>query len=91
MGENKADFRTGRSTADATQIIVRIQEDKTDYRKRRSQVPERVRRNEKVVEARLLELEKAYPRVNKPCLWGILKRAELGVMDAAEKEKGRSS
>ena len=30
------------------------------------------------MEARLLDLEKAYPRVNKPFMWGMLKRAGLG-------------
>ena len=69
LDENQAGFRTGRSTADATQIIVRVQEDMADYQKRRTQQPEKAEeRPNKVMEARLLDLEKAYPRVNKPCL-----------------------
>ena len=79
LGENQAGFRTGRSTADATQVIMRIQEDVADYKKRRRQQPEKAaEREEQRMEARLLDLEKAYPRINKPCLWGMLKRAGLG-------------
>ena len=69
LGENQAGFRTGRSTADATQVIMRIQEDVADYKKRRRQKPEiAAEREEQRMEARLLDLEKAYPRENKPCL-----------------------
>ena len=79
LGENQAGFRTGRSTADATQVIMRILEDVADYKTRRRQQPERATdREEERMKARLLDLEKAYPRVNKPCLWGMLKRAGIG-------------
>ena len=78
LGENQAGFRTVRSTADATQVIMRIQEDVADYKKRRRQQPEREAEREKQqMEARLLDLEKAYPRLYKPCQWGMLKRAGL--------------
>ena len=51
---------------------MRIQEDVADYKKRKRQQPERAaEREEQRMEARL------YPRVNKPCLWGMLKK-ELG-------------
>ena len=76
LGENQAGFRTGRSTADATQVIMRIQEDVADYKKRRRQQPEKAaEREEQRMEARLLDLEKAYPRINKPCLWGHVEKS----------------
>ena len=78
LGENQAGFRTGRSTEDATQVVLRIQEDVADYKKRRQQPERAMEREEQWMEARLLDLGKAYPRVNKPCLWGMLKRAWLG-------------
>ena len=50
----------------------------SDYKKRREQQRERAEeREEMIMDARLLDLEKAYPRVNKPCLWGMLKRCGL--------------
>ena len=79
MDENQAGFREGRSTADATQLLTRIQEDVADYRKRRELQPQRAMAEEEIrVQARLLDLEKAYPRVNRPCLWGLLRRYGLG-------------
>ena len=65
VDENQNGFRPGRSTADATQVFVRIQEDVNDLRKRR-----RLAREEEVEdpEARLLDLRKAYPRVSRPAL-----------------------
>ena len=79
MDENQAGFREGRSTADATQLLTRIQEDVADYKKRRQQQPQRAMTEEEIrVQARLLDLEKAYPRVNRPCLWGLLRRYGLG-------------
>ena len=61
VDENQNGFRPGRSTADATQVFVRIQEDMVDLRKRR-----RLRgleeESEEDPEARLLDLRKAYPR-----------------------------
>ena len=65
-------FRPGRSTADATQIFVRIQEDVVDMRKRRQRNGEEISLDSDPA-ARLMDLRKAYPRVNKPALWGILK------------------
>ena len=65
VDENQNGFRPGRSTADATQVFVRIQEDVNDLRKRR-----RLAGEEEVdyTEARLLDLRKAYPRVSRPAL-----------------------
>ena len=75
LDENQSGFRKGRSTADATQIMVRIQEDVNDYRKRR-QMTGRGDSME-IPEARLLDLRKAYPRINRPVMWGILERYGL--------------
>jgi hypothetical protein len=79
VDDNQCGFRPGRSTADATQIFVRIQEDTRDLRKRRNL---RGTGAEATVgddpEARLLDLRKAYPRVSKPALWGILTRCGIG-------------
>ena len=76
LDDNQCGFRSGRSTADATQIFIRIQEDVTDLRKRRTLAGEDPT-NVEDPEARLLDLRKAYPRVNKPALWGILTRCGL--------------
>ena len=70
VDENQNGFRPGRSNADATQVFVRIQEDVNDLRKRRLAGEEEV----EDPEARLLDLRKAYPRVSRPALWGILRR-----------------
>ena len=70
--ENQSGFRAGRSTADATQVMVRLEEDAEDLRKRRRRRGDEEESGSDPV-ARLLDLKKAYPRVNKPALWGILK------------------
>ena len=74
--ENQSGFRAGRSTADATQVMIRLEEDTEDLRKRRSRRGEEEMAESDPV-ARLLDLRKAYPRVNKPALWGILERYGL--------------
>ena len=72
---DQAGFRQARSTADATQIFVRLQEDaellqlsypnyKNDSNSNRAQ-------------AILLDLKKAYPRVNRPMLLAILSKYGL--------------
>jgi hypothetical protein len=71
--DDQSGFRKGRSTADATQVMVRIQEDTMDLRKRMAAKGEDLEEG-KVPVARLLDLSKAYPRVSKPALWGILER-----------------
>ena len=71
MDDNQAGFRSGRSMADATQMLVRMPEDGVDLRRRWRE--EEVGDGD-VPTARLLDLRKAYPRVNKPALWRLLER-----------------
>ena len=73
LDENESGFRPGRSTADASQMLVRIQEDMVDLR-RRKQLAGAPLDDPCDPEARLLDPTKAYPRVNKPALWEILRR-----------------
>ena len=75
LDDNQAGFRQGRSTADATQMMVRMQEDAVDLRKRAGVDG---LSDEDTPTARLLDLRKAYPRVNKPALWRLLQRYGIG-------------
>ena len=77
LDENQSGFRTGRSTGDAAQILIRMQEDVDDYRRRLGDRYEEVRSSDRWPQARLLDLRKAYPRVSKPALWGLLERYGL--------------
>ena len=74
LGEAQQGFRTGRSTTDAAQIFVRIHEEmeRTFSNRKRRGEPNLPRGDDPV--AILLDLKKAYPRVNRPCLWSILRR-----------------
>ena len=74
LDENQADFRQGRSTADATQIFVRIQEDVKVVRNMEEINNGREERKEMAI---LLDLKKAYPRVSRPILWAILEKYRL--------------
>ena len=74
LDENQAGFRQGRSTADATQIFVRIQEDVKVVRNMEEISNEREERKEMAI---LLDLKKACPRVSRPILWAILKKYRL--------------
>ena len=71
LDDNQAGFRRGRSTVDATQMMVRVWEDVSDLRRR---MEGSVVEEGKMPTATLLDLRKAYPRVNKPALWRLLKR-----------------
>ena len=77
LDDDQAGFRAKRSTADITQIFYRIQEDAKDLIKRAEHsgtpIPEMA-----MPAARLLDLRKAYPRVNKPALWQILRKCGIG-------------
>ena len=64
-GENQNGFREGRSTCDATQIILRI-----DEKTRR--VFGKAETTGNKPGAVLLDITKAYPRVNRPLLWMVL-------------------
>ena len=76
MDDNQSSFRTGRSAADATQILVRIPEDSDDLKNRREiwNLPQSEPTDP---EARLLDLSKEYPRVNKRALWEILRNCGI--------------
>ena len=65
LDENQAGFRQGRSTADATQIFVRIEDVKV-VRNMEEINNEREERKEMAI---LLDLKKAYPRVSRSMLW----------------------
>ena len=64
LDENQQGFRAGRSTADATQILVKMHEEL---------INENIQ-SENSIKAILLDIQKAYPRVNKPILWKMLKK-----------------
>ena len=71
LGENQNDFRTGRSTCDATQIVLRIDEET----RRVLGYCEEAKQNRPG--AVLLDITKPYPRVNRPLFWSVL--ANLGM------------
>ena len=73
LDDNQSGFRPGRATADATQLIIRIQEDMSFIKRRRKALKIPTHLPSDPV-GRLLDLEKAYPRVSKPALWEILRR-----------------
>ena len=73
LDENQNVFRGGRSTADSTQIIIRMEE---ETRRVYGMTDEC---NENRPGAVLLDITKAYPRTNKPLLWGML--ARFGMTD----------
>ena len=77
LDDDQSGFRRGRSTADATQIMIRIQEDTVDLRRRMETSGAHID-EEQMPAARLLDLRKAYPRVNKPALWAILTKYGIG-------------
>ena len=71
LDENQNGFRGGRSTADSTQIIIRMEEET----KRVYGMTDEC--NENRPGAVLLDITKAYPRTNKPLLWGMLARFDM--------------
>merc|ERR1712122_413337 len=70
MDDNQQGFRENRSTADAAQMFIRIHEEASAV------VDETCKKDDDPV-ATLLDITKAYPRINKPCLWTILRKAGM--------------
>ncbi len=77
LDDEQSGFRWGRSTIDKTKIMIRIQEETVDLR-RRMETSEVHIDEEQMPAARPLDLRKAYQRVNKPALWAILTKYGLG-------------
>ena len=77
LDDNQSGFRKDRSTADATQIMIRIQEETDDLRKRLTAEGGEIDEDRMPV-AKLLDFSKAYPRVNRPALRKILQRYGMG-------------
>ena len=72
LGENQSGFRTSRSTCDATQVVLRINEESGRiFGQDELETDERAG-------AVLLDIKKAYPRVNRPLLWKILSKLGMG-------------
>ena len=70
MDDNQQGFREKRSTADAAQMFIRIHEEA-------SAVVDENCKEDKDPVATLLDITKAYPRINKPILWTILRKAGM--------------
>ena len=68
LDQNQNGFQPNRSTADSTQVITRIQEDMQFVKKRRAETGGNLENDDPV--GRLLDQEKAYPRVSKPEVLG---------------------
>ena len=71
MDENQQGFRSGRSTADASQTLLRIHEELHKRYKAFDKTGLPTTKTGEDPTAVLLDITKAYPRVNKPILWGI--------------------
>ena len=81
LEENQNGIRTGRSTCDATQIVLRKDEETRGV----LGYCEEAKQNRPG--AVLLDITKAYPRVNRPFFWSVL--ANLGMTsEVLEKLKG---
>ena len=76
LDENQAGFRKGRSTADATQVFIRIQKDSVMLHNAIDGQGQPTDCSEQP-QAFLLDLKKAYPRVSKRILWKVLDKFKM--------------
>ena len=74
LDDNQDGFRAGRSSADVLQMMVLMEENVEDCKRRVNDVNE----YEWPV-ARLVDLRKVYKRVSKPVLWRLLERYIMNV------------
>ena len=81
LGENLSGFRQNRSTADATQLILRV-DDAT--RRVLGYEPKSTRNRPGAV---LLDITKAYPRANKPLMWGNTRQTGNTKLDPKTPER----
>ena len=73
LDENHVGFRKRSFTADAVHMMVRLQEEVVECRRRERRYANEARMGEdKWPSAKLLDFRKAYPRVNKSALWMLL-------------------
>ena len=71
IGDTQCAFRTGRSSADAEQIIIRVNE---EVKRVTGGFTDRQDTSEYHPMAILMDITKAYPRVNRNILWHILRK-----------------
>ena len=76
MEDTQCGFRTGRSTADASQVIIRVNE---EVKRVTGVVSVRQDTDRDHPVAVLMDITKAYPRVNRNILWHVLRK--LGMKD----------
>ena len=78
IDDTKCGFRTGRSTADASQVIIRVNEEVQRVTRIVSGRQNTGRDNPVAV---LMDITNAYPRVNRNILWHVLRKLGMkGVM-----------
>jgi len=76
MDDTQCGFRSGRSTADASQVIIRVNE---EVQRVIGVVSVRQETDRDHPVAVLMDITKAYPRVNRNILWHVLRK--LGMKD----------
>ena len=77
LDDNQTGFRSGRSTADAAQMFIRLNEEWERMYENKERTTGQQQESENDPVATLLDITKAYPRLNKPFLWHLLERKKI--------------